>query len=59
MNKLVEQFQELNINNYDHDDVFKLNAWAIAAADEIEALEDKVVTAIKAFEDIISAANRL
>jgi hypothetical protein len=61
VNKLVSQHRELNLNlnNYDEDDVLQLNAWAIEAVQEIEILEDKVKVAQKAFQDIIDAANRM
>jgi hypothetical protein len=59
MNKLVREHRELNLNNYGHDDVEQLNAWAIEAVQEIEILQDKVAVAQKAFQDIIDAANRM
>ena len=41
--EILDRFQELNPNNYDHDDVCNLNAWAVelvlAAAPGVQAGE--------------------
>lgn len=37
----LNDFRELNMNNYTEDDVAKLSEWAIWAYDKIKALEEK------------------
>ena len=41
--KLTEDFQELNLSNYDHDDVEKLHAWAVMMVLELDAATAKAV----------------
>jgi hypothetical protein len=44
MNDLLEEFQELNLNNYDDDGVRRLNNWAINAYDTLKALEARLAS---------------
>ena len=39
---MLDQYIELNMANYDEDQVCQLNAWAIWAVDEIERLQHEV-----------------
>ena len=48
---------ELNLNNYDEDDVSQLNEWAIWASDEIEDLEDENKRLKKLIDDIHAMAD--
>lgn len=42
--KLADDFPELNLSNYDHDDVEKLQAWAIMIVLELDAAVAKAET---------------
>lgn len=42
MKDLLQTHKELNLNNYDHDDVQELNNWANAAWCEIDSLRGRL-----------------
>ena len=47
---------ELNMGNYDEDDVAQLNEWGIWASDRIEDLEDQLTKKQKAIQKAIQQA---
>lgn len=52
MSKLLNTYFELNLNNYDEDDVAALNSWAIQAYDELENLTYRLEKANKRLSKI-------
>jgi hypothetical protein len=38
----MDEYIELNLSNYDHDDVCRLNAWGVWAVGRIEELEQQM-----------------
>lgn len=51
-NKLLNSYQEINLNNYDDDDLRNLRDWADMAYTEIDELQDRLDLANKRLEDI-------
>lgn len=47
MNRLCEDYQEINLSNYDENDVRALRCWAWEAYDEIEKLHNELSEANK------------
>lgn len=51
-NKLLNSYQEINLNNYDDDDLRNLRDWADMAYTEIDELQDRLDLANKRLEKI-------
>lgn len=51
-NKLLNSYKEININNYDDDDLRNLRNWADMAYAEIDELQDRLDLANKRLEKI-------
>jgi hypothetical protein len=49
---LVDSYRELNLNNYDDEDLRNLVCWANDAVDEIAVLRDKLALANKRLSKI-------
>lgn len=59
MNDLLQTHRELNINNYDHDDVQELNNWANDAWCEIDSLRCRLQLANKKLSNINDLAEEV
>lgn len=52
MSNILNSYRELNLNNYDDDDLRNLRDWADTAYTEIDELQDRLDLANKRLEKI-------
>jgi hypothetical protein len=59
MNDLLTAYRELNLNNYDDEDLRNLVSWANGAVDEISALREDLELANKRLRKINDLAEEV